>query len=234
MEDESIIKPKPLRGFKRKKVIYIPCDAPDQFIRKFFQKNILKEKTLGYGQFILLKDRTILYQCLGAPAAVLCLEPLISSGAEEILILGFCGSLNPERRMLEAAVITQARSEEGTSKHYFSKRKTFYASPRLKNRLKTELTRRGLFFHQGSTVSTDAPYRETKPWLVEKQEKKIDFVDMECSAVFALAEFHHIQAAALMIISDELSAGRWKQSFRLLGLRKKIMQYFFPFIKEKE
>ncbi len=230
MEDKVIVAPQPFKGFRRKRVIYIPCDFADGFIRNIFQKVILKEKNLGFGNLFLLKDKIILYQSIGAPAAILSLEPLAVSGAKEIVIIGFCGSLNPNYKMTEAAIVSKAISEEGTSRHYFPRRHVFYASPILKDELERQLQARNLPFNRGSIVSTDAPYRETKSWLSKKQQKGIDFVDMETSAVFALAEHFSIQAAALMIISDELFPKKWRRAFHLPRLKEIFKEYFSPFL----
>jgi len=230
MKDKVIVTPKPFRRFRRKKVIYIPCDFPNELIRNSLQKNILREKSLGFGYLFLLKDKIVLYQSIGAPAAILFLEPLLASGATEIIVLGFCGSLNPKYKMTEAAIVQKAHSEEGTSRHYFSRRHVFYASSHLKDNIERKLQERNLPFKKGSIVSTDAPYRETKTWLSRKQKKGIDFVDMETSAVFALAEFYNVRAAALMIISDELFAKKWKRAFHLPRLKEKIKEYFYPFL----
>jgi len=86
----------------------------------------------------------------------------------------------------------------------------------------------------GTIVSTDAPYRETKSWLTKKQKNKIDLVDMETSAVFALAEFYRVQAAALMIISDELFSIKWRHKFTSFRLDKKVKEYFIPFIQAED
>lgn len=230
MKDESLIKAKPFKNLSRKKALYIPCDTAKATIHSYLKKIRLEEKNLGFGSFFLTKNKIVLYQSIGAPAAVLSLERLIISGAKEIIILGFCGSLNPLFRTMETVIITKALSEEGTSRHYFPHKKNFYASPLLTGRIKVELHKKMLAFRTGSIVSTDAPYRETKSWLSQKQKKKIDFVDMECSAVFALAEFYRIQAAALMIISDELFSKKWEIRISDPELEEKIKQYFIPFI----
>jgi purine-nucleoside phosphorylase len=86
-------------------------------------------------------------------------------------------------------------------------------------------------FLTGSLVSTDAPYRETQSWLEQKQKRRIDVVDMEASAVFSLAQFYGIQAAALMAISDELWSGVWKHGFHSPELERKLNTYFIPFIE---
>jgi len=229
MED-SIVKAKPFWDFKRKKVVYFPVDSSYHLIRKTLKRKAIKEKNLGFGYLYLLKDKVVLYQSVGAAAAVLSLEGLIASGAKEIILLGFCGSLNPEYKINDVVCISKAFSEEGTSKHYFPKKKYFRPSTGLKNKIEKNLLSLHLPFSSGSLVSTDAPFRETKTWLEQKQKKRIDLVDMETSAVFSLAEFRRIESAALMIVSDELWSGQWKKGFFDPQLDEKIEEYFLKFI----
>jgi len=228
--ENSLVKPKKIKGLKSKKIVYCPVDSGSNILRKTLKRKAVKEINLGYGRIFILKDKFVLYQSVGAPAAVLCLESLIASGAKEIIMLGFCGSLNPEYAMKSAVSISRALSEEGTSRHYFPQRKYFKPSPGLKNRIEKILHFHHLKFLEGSLVSTDAPYRETKTWLEHKKRKGIHLVDMETSAVFSLAEFWNIEAAALMIVSDEIGIEEWKQAFSDPGLDKKIEKYFLPFI----
>ena len=76
----------------------------------------------------------------------------------------------------------------------------------------------------------DAPYRETRPWLKSMQQKGATAVDMEISAVFALSEFHGVEAAALMIVTDELFSGRWKVCSADGVLEEKIRSFYLPFL----
>ena len=230
MKDESIVKPPPLPGFSKEKVVCIPGDTPSRFIFKKFQKRIRKTKTKPFGEIYLLEDRIILYRCVGAPTTVMALERLVASGAKEILFLGFCGSLNPDIRILEAVCVTEAFSEEGTSKHYFSSETLFRASTRLNIEIETVLKSRQLPYHCGTAVSTDAPYRETQGWLEDKMKKRIDVVDMEVSAVFAFASYYRLQAAALLLVSDQLSSQGHIIGFHQPETEKRIEQYFLPFL----
>lgn len=225
-----ILKPRALKDFVREQVIYIPLDDSSLPPHSAIKKRALKEKKTIFGDLYLLKDKIVLYKCLGAPSAVLSLEPLIVSGAKEIVILGFCGSLNQNFRMMSTVSISKALSEEGTSRHYFPRKRIFDPSPALKTKIETVLHSLNFAFLSGSLVSTDAPYRETRSWLKEKQKRGIDVVDMETSAVFALAKFYGIQAAALTIISDELWSGVWQEGFRTSEFKDKINKYFIPFI----
>jgi len=229
-DEKTIVKPEAWKGFARKNIVYIPFDSPTRIIQKILKKLCLKEKDTGFGWLYLLKNLAVLYHSLGAPLAVLCLESLIASKARRILLLGFCGSLNPSYKIFDVVSISRALSEEGTSRHYLPRKRIFHPSLTLKKGIENILRREALPFFKGTVVSTDAPYRETESWLKEKQKRKIDLVDMETSAVFALAKFRGIEAAALLIVSDELWDKTWRKAFSLPGLEGKIKKYFLPFI----
>jgi len=49
--------------------------------------------------------------------------------------------------------------------------------------------------------------------------------------VFALAEFHNIRAAALMLVSDNLSDDKHKFQLKHTELLTNIEKYFFPFLE---
>ncbi len=230
LSEPGLVKPEPIKDFNAERVIYFPLDAPSRPLIRTLKKNSYKEITALFGSVYLLKDKAVLTQCIGAPLAVLALETLIVSGIKEIILIGFCGSLNPDFRMMSAVSVSRALSEEGTSRHYLPQKKIFHPSPALKDKIENRLRSSSLPFLTGSLVSTDAPFRETRSWLNEKKKEGVDSVDMEASAVFALAEFHGIRAAALMIISDEIRRSAWKHGFNSPELGEKIKQYFTPIL----
>ena len=233
-KEESIVKPQPIRGFDGSEVVYIPVDLPSLKIQKALQKISQKIKITPFGQLYRFKNRVILTQCVGAPLAVMMLERLIASGAQEIIILGFCGTLDENSDIGEAVSITDAVSEEGTSKHYFSEKRVFQASKHLRTRIENILREKGLSYVNGRVVSTDAPFRETRIWLDHNRAKGIAFVDMETSAVFALADFYGVRAAALHIVSDQLTTSSHRVGFGTIKLAKQIQKYYFPFIDPEQ
>lgn len=230
---ELIFKPKPLKGFSPRRAIYIPVDPPSRIFEDVLKKNASQYKETLFGQFFLWDNIAVLYRCIGASSAVIGLEHLIASGAEEMMILGFCGSLNPDFSCLDVVSVNKAYSEEGTSRHYIPRKKVFHASDMLRQSIENSLIDRDLAFLKGVSVSTDAPFRETRSWLKDKQKKGISVVDMEASAVFALGEYHSIPTAALMIVSDELAGKKWKNVFKYPKLKAKVKEYFFPFLEKK-
>ncbi len=228
--DESIIKPQSIKGFGHGQVLYIPVDPPSLKLHKLLKESAKRTKTTPFGHLYRLPNRTVLTQCVGAPLAVMMLERLIASGAREIVILGFCGALDENTDIGEAVSATDAVSEEGTSKHYFPRKKCFRPSSILKGRIENALSKRSLSFVNGSIVSTDAPFRETRKWLERNRGKGIGFVDMETSAVLALADFYGIEAAALLLVSDQITPSSHRLGLHALKLSQNIRKYFLPFI----
>ena len=232
MRELSLVKPTPFKGFAKKRIIYLPIDSPFGTIQRIIKKHIQKKKRTPFGHLLRLKDKVILCQCVSAPLAVLSLERLIASGAEEIIVLGFCGSLTTEFKIGDALSITGTISEEGTSKHYFPRKRTFSPSPSLRAEVEEVLGHRQFAFRNSNLVSTDAPFRETLSWLKEKKRLHIKAVDMETSAVFALSEHYGLRSAALMLVSDILTEDRHKIGYTSLLLYKNLKKYFLPFIME--
>jgi purine-nucleoside phosphorylase len=227
---EPIFKPKPLKGFSHQNAVYIPVDLPSRIFGNVLIEKASRDKDTPFGRIFLLDKTAVLYRCLGASSAVIGLEHLIATGTMEILILGFCGSLKPDFSALDVVSISKAYSEEGTSRHYFHGKRIFRSSATLRQKIERRLKERNLPFKGAVTVSTDAPFRETRGWLEDKQKKGIDVVDMEASAVFALGEYFDIPTAALMIVSDELAGKEWKNVFYRPRLNTLVEEYFIPFL----
>ena len=228
--DESLILPRPFRSFASKRVVYVPVDTPAGILSKHISKRAARTRVSEWGTLVKLDDKVVLFQAMGAPLAVMTLERLIASGAEEILVLGFCGSLDPGLAIASAVSVSRAYSDEGTSGRYLPRRKYFRASPTLAAEVEAALAARSLSAPRVQAVSTDAPFRETGTWLGSMIRLGCRIADMETSAVFALAEFRGKRAAALMIVSDELSSGKWKPGFFETGLEESVERHFLPFL----
>lgn len=230
MREKSIVQPKPLGKLGRELLIYLPFDPVPSVLGAVLQKKASASRKIGGGSFFMMEGSCVLYQVLGAPAAVLWLEALIVSGISRILLLSFCGSLSPRLRAGDAVVLTKALANEGTSRHYFPRQKIFHPSRELSRQVEDILRHSGLPFTKAPVVSTDAPYRETLSWLRRMQDMGMEAVDMEASAVFALAKCRRVEAASLMLVSDELFSGTWRDDFPPSQLKKKIRDYFLPLL----
>lgn len=168
---------------------------------------------------------------VGAPQAVMILEKLIALGARRVIFLGWTGGLNPALSPGDLILPDKAISEEGTSRHYSDKICSGPSSPLL-GHIKKALEREGLSFKQGPVWTTDAPYRETIDKVKAFQSQGVLGVDMELSAFFTVSAFRGIEAAALLIVSDDLSGLTWRHGFReprFLEARRQVARFLFKF-----
>lgn len=152
---------------------------------------------------------------IGAPHAAMLLENLVCLGINQVIFMGWCGSVSPEACIGDILVPTCAFSDEGTSRHYGLDDSAVCVEPAtsLQTLLSETCQDQGLSFKQGPMWTTDAIYRETP--------EKIDFyrktgalaVDMELSALCSVATFRGIDLAAVMVVSDEVWTHTWKPGF---------------------
>ena len=233
-DDRPMIIPSGSRSPSVRRAVCVPADTPSYLIDRFLSRKTRPADRPPFVRLYRRGETAIVTRFIGAPLAVMNLESLIASGAQEIVFLGFCGSLSPRLPMLSAVSPLQAVSQEGTSRHYFVRRRNFRPHAGLRKRLEDSLRCRGLPFVQGTVVTTDAPFRETASWLAEMKKRGAAAVDMELAAVFALAEYRSVRAAALMIVSDEVHSETWTRAFRRPEFEATVERYFLPFLDQSD
>jgi uridine phosphorylase len=157
----------------------------------------------------------------GAPLAVMGLEKLIALGATDVWVFGWCGSIQSDLRVGDVILPLHAVSEEGTSQHYPIAMGRAAAHQDLLNPLKKALEKAGLPFTQGPVWTTDAPYRETAQKVKDYQGAGVLAVEMELSALLAVAAYREVRLAALMVVSDELFKLKWVPGFSRSRFRKR-------------
>ena len=151
---------------------------------------------------------------IGAPAACVVLEGLIAFGVKRFVSVGFAGSLQPDLRIGDIVVCDKAIRDEGTSYHYLPASRYALASPEVTARLRTALEQLAIPYRLGTSWTIDAPYRETTAEIRLYQAQGVATVDMEASALFAVAAYRGVEMGALFTISDLLAGDEWRQSFK--------------------
>ncbi len=146
---------------------------------------------------------------LGAPMAVMVLEKLIVLGATRVVMAGWCGAVSADFRVGDSVLGGVAYSGEGTSRYYTD---DDFSTPssRFQDTLKLvfDLKKPSAFW------STDAPFRESRKMLQALAKRyEVAAVDMEYSALCAVALFRNIDFAALFMVSDELWKDDWRPGF---------------------
>ncbi len=150
---------------------------------------------------------------IGAPMAALTLEKLIALGAKRVILFGWCGAISKTLKVGDVLVPDKALSGEGTSKYYPSEAAVGPDS-NLSTRVSELFDDNGVSIHRGCVWSTDAVYREDRRMLKELCcEKRVVAVDMEFSALCAVAIFRKIEFTAVLIVSDELWGDSWRPGF---------------------
>jgi purine-nucleoside phosphorylase len=155
----------------------------------------------------------VLRSSIGAPAAVTTLEEAIALGVRDVLSFGACGSLVDGLRIGSPVLPTRAFADEGTSKHYGGGA-WFRPSPALVHSLRSSARRSQLPLTDGGVWTTDAPYREGRARARSLARKGVVGVEMEASAMYAVARHRGARIASLFVVSDELGGEEWNAGFR--------------------
>ena len=158
---------------------------------------------------------------IGAPAAVMTLEEVIACGAKKIFEVGLSGGLQTFLQPGDIVVVTEAIRDEGTSYHYLPPKVKVESSVLLRNRLIERLNERKIKYFVGSVWSTDGVYRETRSKFLKFKNAHVLAVNMETSAIFAVAKYRNVEAASAQIISDVLTETGWLQAWGHQSIREK-------------
>ncbi|HOX33578.1 MAG TPA: nucleoside phosphorylase [Spirochaetales bacterium] len=150
---------------------------------------------------------------VGAPAAAVMLEELIAFGARRFVSVGTAGSLRLDLPPGSLVVCDSAFRDEGTSYHYLPGGAPVYPSEELTAALRAALAKRGLEHRVGPSWTTDAIYRETAEEVVKFRDEGALVVEMEASALFAVARFRGVRIASCFSVSDTLAELAWRPEF---------------------
>lgn len=227
-KEDSLITPQEFLKYQRKISEYPKFKPPLGVIfcyqRKLMDVILKNHKTIkveGFGgDFHLLKETrnqigVIGKFGIGAPVAVILMEELIAFGVKKFLSIGSAGSLQKYLKVGNIIVCDRAIRDEGTSYHYLKPSKYAYPSKPMVKKIEEMLKKFGLKYAVGSTWTIDAPYRETVAEVKKYQKQGVLTVEMEASALFAVAQYRKVEAGAIFIISDYLSELEWRPKFHL-------------------
>ena len=150
---------------------------------------------------------------IGGPAACHILEILIAAGTRQCIVVGHAGSLQNTNSKGSIILIEKALRDEGVSYHYLEDEKFAYSSKELTSSIQQMLEEHGVEYKTGSSWTLDSMYRETLEEVKHYSKEGIDTVEMELASIFAVASFRKVHAAALLVISDNLTDETWVEHF---------------------
>ncbi len=198
---------------RRALLVVNPSEA--SFALQLFADHAPKRRILYNSNLLVDKDHRFCLAgpALGAPAAGLVMEKLIALGVSDVLLISCCGAIDPELVIGDRLVALAGVPGEGVSRYYVPDCPV-YPSAEATQSLRGDLQQLMISFKDGSLWSTDAPYRERRSELFSLREQYgVNAVDMEFSALCAIAAFRNISFSGLFIVSDELWGRDWRPGF---------------------
>ena len=138
-----------------------------------------------------------------APAAQF-MDWLIGYGVEQIISTGTCGVLAD---IEENAFLVPVRAlrDEGTSYHYVAPSRYMEMQIEAISAIEQVLEQRGIPYEEVMTWSTDGFYRETAEKVIYRKEEGCAVVEMECSALAAVAQLRGVVWGELLFTADSLA-----------------------------
>lgn len=152
---------------------------------------------------------------IGAPACIIQYEELFAMGLERLVVFGTCGVLDASIASLAIVIPDAAVRDEGTSYHYLRPSREVPANPKHREAFCALLESHGYSYVTGKVWTTDAPYRETRDKVARRRAEGCVCVDMECSAIAALAAFRGKDVFQFFYAADNLDSAVWDK--RSLG-----------------
>lgn len=146
---------------------------------------------------------------VGAPGCVAVLEDIYAMGAEKIVLFGTCGVLSRDIEDCSIIIPNVAVRDEGTSFHYTHPSDEISVNKKFQEEFIEILEQHNCSYTIGKVWTTDAFYRETREKMEKRKEMGCICVDMECSAVAALAHFRKKDVFQFFYAADNLDHEEW-------------------------
>lgn len=144
----------------------------------------------------------LVYPPAGASASVCEMELLIASGINKIVAFGTCGRLNKNIAKNTIILPVGAYREEGTSYHYLPDTDEIDVDKKALEIAEQVFKEHNFVYEKGKIWTTDAVYRETKGKVELMQKRGCIGVDMELSALLALAKYRNVKFIEFLIGDD--------------------------------
>lgn len=146
---------------------------------------------------------------VGASTCTAVYEDLIAMGLKKLVLFGTCGVL--DRNIDDCSIIVPnvAIRDEGTSYHYMKPSDEVEVNITGKEKFESILQKHNYTYTEGKVWTTDAPYRETREKVKRRKEAGCICVDMECSAMAAVANFRGCEVFQFFYAADNLDSDNW-------------------------
>jgi uridine phosphorylase len=155
------------------------------------------------------QDLVVAEMGVGAPLSAAVLETVIAMGCTKFVAVGSSGGLVTGATPGTVVVPVEAIRDEGTSYHYLPPEKAAKPSDAVVASIIGVLRSRSVVHSRARTWTTDAFFRETAAKIRQRTAQGCVCVDMEASALFAVAEFRGVDLGQILYVADTLIGGEW-------------------------
>jgi len=220
----------PLMEFDDRKAMIEPTEQiprlkgmPSKVVLTFFRKEVdrlyedckiekiytLRSEMGDHNLYKFMDEDIALFALgVGAPLAAGLYEELIALGGKQFLCCGGAGVLvNKDLGCL--VVPNEGVRDEGTSYHYVEASRTIKVNKNTLEKLKNIMSDMHLDYLVGKTWTTDAFYRETRQKINQRLYEGCLTVEMEFTALVAVAKFRKVEFAEILYCGDDLSQDVW-------------------------
>src|SRR5919108_2387413 len=144
-----------------------------------------------------------------APDTAMTTEILCAGGAESLIRIGTCGSLQDHVKIGDLVIVTGAIRGEGTTSYYVPKNFSTLAHPDIISALQRAAESLAVRYHLGRIFTTDALFQETPELIRELNQQNLSSIDMVTSAFLTIAQLRQKKAGAILAVSDECLYGKY-------------------------
>jgi uridine phosphorylase len=155
------------------------------------------------------KTVVVAHPGVGAALAAGTFEELIALGCRKFVACGSAGVLKSELKRGAVVIPGSAVRDEGASYHYCPPAREIEMDKKVVKKLESVLVKHGINYEIGKTWTTDGFYRETKGKVDKRSKEGCIAVDMECSALIAVANFRKVVFGQYLAAGDDVSGEKW-------------------------
>ena len=144
-----------------------------------------------------------------APDTAITTEILCAAGAESLIRVGSCGSLQDQVKIGDLVIVTGALRGDGTSRYYVAENFSTVAHQHIIDALRQAAEQLKVRYHLGWIFTTDALFQETPELIQQLNAQAVSSIDMVTSTFLTIAQVRGREGGAVLAVSDECLYGKF-------------------------
>jgi uridine phosphorylase len=144
-----------------------------------------------------------------APDTAITTEILCAAGAQSMIRVGSCGSLQDHVKIGDLVIVTGALRGDGTSRYYVAENFSTVADRGIVDALKEAAEQLRVRYHLGWIFTTDALFQETPELIQQLNAQAVSSIDMVTSTFLTISQVRGKKAGAVLAVSDECLYGKF-------------------------